>query len=860
MPLAAGSRLGPYEILGPIGAGGMGEVYRARDQKLDREVAVKVLPALLGENPDALARFEREAKAVAALSHPNILAIHDFDAAAGTRYAVMELLEGETLREKLASGGAIPLRRAVDYGIQIASGLAAAHDKGIAHRDLKPENLFVTTDGRVKILDFGLARQAGPGIGAGDVESETVSRLTEPGMVLGTVGYMSPEQVRGGASDHRSDIFSFGAVLYEMLTGRRAFSRETAAETLTAILKEEPPELTSVAGLSDELERLVLHCLEKNPSDRFQSARDLGFSLRSLSSDGVSERGRRVSKTTPGSRRWVTAVLIAAALTGGGAVAGYFFATLSRPDPPLFQPLTFRRGHVTSARFTPDGHTVLYGATWEGQPIQAYSTRIGSSESAALDFAPADVLSVSSTGEVLLSLSRRYTEWFETEGRLARAPLSGGAPRELLESVMEASFSPDSELLVVRQVDGKCRLEFPVGNVLYETPAWLSHARVSPSGESIAFLEHHYRGADNGAVGLVYVGSGEKKKLSRDFASIQGLAWHPETREIWFTGASTGWQSALYATTPEGGERLVLRFPGRLFLHDIDGLGRALLASERIRVGTFFGSIESDEERDVSWLEASFGFSISKDGSRVLINEQGEGSGARFGLYLRPVDGAPAVRLGDGFVSKLSPDGRWVLAISLEEPQNLSILPTGAGDFRQLPEAGLSYQAVAWFADGKRIAFSAIDGSGGPRIFEQDLEGGSARPLTETGLGAALGYLAVSPDGRYVVALDSSQRGFLCPTAGGEPVPIEGLEPGDLPIRFSEEGDALFCARTGSDSAALVRVDLATGIRTIWRHVRPRDPAGIVTLYPTDITPDGKHYIYTYVRILSDLFLAQGLR
>jgi serine/threonine protein kinase len=264
MTLSAGTSLGPYRILGPLGAGGMGEVYRARDNKLDRDVAIKVLPQSVAADPDTLARFEREAKAVAALSHQNILAIHDFGNHDGVAYAVMELLEGETLRGKLDSGP-ISQKQAVDYALQVAKGLSAAHEKGIVHRDLKPENLFVTKSGHLKILDFGLAKKVNPVDPVEGTSAPTASHHTEPGTVMGTVGYMSPEQVRGLPVDHRSDIFSFGAILYEMLSGKRAFSRPTAADTISAIMKEEPPELSeSGKVISPALDHIVKHCIEKD--------------------------------------------------------------------------------------------------------------------------------------------------------------------------------------------------------------------------------------------------------------------------------------------------------------------------------------------------------------------------------------------------------------------------------------------------------------------------------------------------------------------------------------------------------------------------------------------------------------------
>jgi serine/threonine protein kinase len=287
MPIAAGTKFGPYEILAPVGAGGMGEVYRARDARLGREVAIKILPEGFTQHPDRLRRFEQEARVVATLNHPNILAIHDIGAEGGAPYLVTELLDGEPLREKMKAG-ALPVRRALEYAHGIAQGLAAAHEKGIVHRDLKPENVFVTRDGRVKILDFGLAKLARTESGAEGalLDSPTMDQGTTPGVVLGTVGYMAPEQVRGQAADHRSDIFALGAMLYEMVAGARAFHRETSAETMTAILRDDPPEFAEGHRIPPGLERIVRRCLEKAPEQRFQSARDLAFALEAVS--GVS--------------------------------------------------------------------------------------------------------------------------------------------------------------------------------------------------------------------------------------------------------------------------------------------------------------------------------------------------------------------------------------------------------------------------------------------------------------------------------------------------------------------------------------------------------------------------------------------
>ena len=324
MTLAAGTRLGSHEILAPLGAGGMGEVYRARDTRLDREVAIKVLPATVANDPDTLARFEREAKAVAALSHPNILAIHDFGEQDGIAYAVTELLDGDTLRGKL-DAGPLAQRQALDWAVQIAKGLSAAHEKGIVHRDLKPENVFVTRAGHVKILDFGLAKKVDDATPDAQTSAPTGTGHTEPGTVMGTMGYMSPEQVKGQPVDHRSDLFSFGAVLYEMLSGKRAFKRDTGAETIAAILTQEPPELTeSGRNVSPALDHVVRHCLEKEPRNRFQSAQDVAFALSEATSStsaawsGAQAVTREASAST--SKKWMAIAALVAVLAAAGLV------------------------------------------------------------------------------------------------------------------------------------------------------------------------------------------------------------------------------------------------------------------------------------------------------------------------------------------------------------------------------------------------------------------------------------------------------------------------------------------------------------------------------------------------------------
>jgi hypothetical protein len=450
----------------------MGEVYRAKDPRLGRDVAIKVLPASLSSETDRLKRFEQEARAAGLLNHPNVTAVHDIGTHDGSLYVVQELLEGETLRARIATGALSP-NKATEYAIQIAQGLAAAHDKGIVHRDLKPENLFITEEGRVKILDFGLAKLIQADAAPGHQTSiPTVSLGTEPGIVMGTVGYMSPEQVKGLAADPRSDIFAFGAILYEMLSGQRAFRGASTVETMSAILKEDPPELSQTGkSFSPGLERLVRHCLEKSPTQRFQSARDLAYDLENLSS--VS--GAAATPATKGPRLPWRAVLAGATLAAAGIAVGRLTVG-ARGDPsPKYQHLTFRRGFTGHARFAPDGQTVVYDAAFAGDPTRIFATRAGSRESRPLSLPDASLLAVSSRGELAISVG----------GTLSVVPLEGGGPRPVHDDVDVADWSPDGgSLAIVTYPGGRPQVEYPIGKVLYRGGADLviPSMRVSPDG------------------------------------------------------------------------------------------------------------------------------------------------------------------------------------------------------------------------------------------------------------------------------------------------------------------------------------------------------------------------------------------
>jgi serine/threonine protein kinase/Tol biopolymer transport system component len=860
MHLTLGAKLGPYEVLSPLGAGGMGEVYRARDTRLGREVAVKVLPESLSQDPDRLRRFQQEARTVAALNHPNILAVYDFGSQDGTHYMVSELLEGETLRKRLEEG-ALPPRKTVDYALQIAKGLAAAHGKGTVHRDLKPDNLFITKDGRVKILDFGLAKLAPTESFHDGVTGGPTVGGTTPGMVLGTVGYMSPEQVRGRAADARSDIFALGAVLYEMLSGRRAFKRDTGPETLTAILKEDPPEISGPQGaVPPGLERIVRRCLEKSPLERFQSASDLAFAVETLS--GISTIAPTDQLAARPSERRSAASIAVVVLLALAALAGWLGGVKSSSTRvPLFRRLSFRRGTIYSARFTPDGRSVVYGAEWDGNPLQLFSTETQFGESRPLDLGRAYLLSISPSGELALTIDAKLLTHGVAQGTLARAPQTAGTPRALLENVLWADWSPDgNELAVVRAVGTLNRLEYPIGKVLYETGGWISHPRVSPKGDLIAFLNHPVWPDDRGSVEVVDL-AGKRKVLSAEWQSEEGVAWSPKGDEIWFTAIKYGLAHALFAVTPSGKQRLVQRIAGGFTLMDISHDGRVLITRDDERYGIMALAAGINQERDLSWLDYSVPGDISPDGKLVLFDEEGDGGGANYSLLLRKTDGSPPTHLGEGMASSLSPDGNWAVAALPTTPSQLVLLPTGAGSPKRLERYDIEDYGVAdFFPDGKRILFSGSEHGHAMRDYLQDIAGGKPRPLTPEGVISVWKTHPISPDGKSIIALDPDGKLYIYPTNGGERRPVPGTAPGEIPLRWCGDGHSLFVTQPGKIPARVFRLDMATMSRKLVAELSVPDRTGLTGIRFVQIAPDGKSYAYTFCRFLTELYTIEGLK
>ncbi len=861
MSLSAGARLGPYEIVSPLGAGGMGEVYRAKDPRLGRDVAIKVLPATFSQDADRLKRFEQEARAAGVLNHPNITAVYDLGTHDGAPYIVTELLEGETLRSRLGSG-ALPARKAIDYAVQMAKGLSAAHEKGIVHRDLKPENLFVTKDGRVKILDFGLAKLKSEKDGEPQTDLRTVSG-TEPGVVLGTMGYIAPEQVRGKPADRRSDLFSFGAILYEMLSGQRAFRGDTAADTITAILTKESPDLSQTnKDIHPGLDRIVRHCLEKNPEERFESARDVAFDLEALSD--VSAPREAAASVGPQPRKRPSWGFLAGAAIASAAVASLLAYSSGKKagyvPPATFRQITFQRGEVGGAFFAPDGQTILYSAAWDGKPFEIFINRPESPESRPFGLGGAEVLAVSKTGEMAVSLNRRQTsQAFVRVGRLARISIAGGAPRDILDDVQWADWGPDGKnLAIVREVGVNSRLEFPIGKVLYETPGWIGHPRVSPRGDLVAFIDHPVPNDDGGSVAVVDL-AGKRKTLSPVYGTAQGLAWSPDGREVWYTAAAGGFNRAIHAATLSGGVRLVGRVPGICTIYDVSKDGRVLMSNESDRLGILVRGPGDEKERELSWLDYSLASDISADGKTILITESGEGGGLGYSAYLRKTDGSPAIRLGEGGTSSLSPDGAWAISIinTASDPQ-IVLLPTSVGEPRVLSREGLAPVDADWLPDGKRLIFAAREPGRGRRLYLRDIAGGKPRALTPEGYSFFRG--TVSPDSKTVVVRGPDRRVYLYPLEGGEPTALAGLGALDMPLRFSSDGRSLFVQAQGELPSRVYRYDVVAGRKELWKELMPADAAGLNSISRVVVTADGRTYAYSYLRVLAHLQLVDGMK
>jgi hypothetical protein len=854
-----GSRLGPYEITAKLGEGGMGEVYRARDTRLGRDVAIKVLRSAVTNDPDRLRRFQQEARAAAALDHPNILAIHDIGLHEGSPYIVEQLLEGRSLKERL-SGGALPPRKAVEIGVAIAHGLSAAHAKGIVHRDLKPENVFITSTGVVKILDFGLAKLTQ---GENDLDLSVLPTGSAAHTVLGTAGYMAPEQVRGLVADHRADIFAFGCVLYEMLAGARAFRRDTAADTFLAILRDEPLPLTLSDPVGPVLDGIVRRCLEKQPEDRFQSARDLGFALEALASpSNVGPTAAPMQRRSSRARK-VLGPLVVGGLVGLALIAHFAFTAgerTARHGPPKLTRLTFQRGVILSARFTSDGETVIYSASWEGRPFELFALRLGDPEARPLGITNADLSAISPSGELAL-IRRAPFLLFDAglPGMLATVPMSGGMPREVEDNVHAAEWMRSGEMVVEKHLRPDVdELQLPLGHKVFDYIG--TSPRVSPDREWVAVGRNDLLGGR--AADLVIVDArGQVRSLGGGWASISALAWRSND-EIWISAEDRSGATGLFAVTRAGARRELL-LGDNLLVQDFDAKGRLLATRQVDRSEVRFRGPGERVERDLSWLDGSQLADLSGDGRMVLFSEVGEGGGRNGSAYVRPSTGEAATRLAEGDALALSADGRWAL-VAVSEPQyQLSIVPLGAGRTYVVPMPSFPVKstymlraAVSLAGTAPRFVVAVLTSSGERKALLVGLD----QPTRDLGgIGDAVA-LAAAPDGRSIALGGLESQVEIRSLAGDPSRQLPGTTKDDCPVQWSGDGRHLYLRSLKSGPVHIDRYDIGTGRREPWLQLAPDAATGQAGIWRVALSRDGASYAYDTERVgSSDLFLVDGL-
>jgi len=564
-----------------------------------------------------------------------------------------------------------------------------------------------------------------------------------------------------------------------------------------------------------------------------------------------------VTKKSSASVGKIAAVAALIALLAGLGVGALLFRKPDLATLPTYHPLTFKRGMVRSARFSPDEKMIVYSAAWEGKPLQLFTTRPESPDSHELEPSGADVLAVSSTGEMALSLNSHPIASFLYSGTLARVPLVGGAPREVMEHVEWADWAPDgSSLAIVRYEQGRHRLEFPAGHLLYQPDGWIGNIRVSPKGTSIALIDHPTLGDDGGSVAVVDL-QGKKTTLSTGWDSIQGLAWAPGGEEVWFTATRTGGDRSLYAVDLSGKMRLLARVPGELTILDVGRDGNVLLTRGNDRAGIIGLAPGAAKERDLSWLDWSTPGELSEDGSTMLFTESGEGGGPKYAVFLRKTDGSPAIRLAEGTGVALSPDGKWAIVRPNTPPAPLMLLPTGVGESKPLFEDSINHLSARWLPDGKTMVFSGNEPGHGFRFYVESPEEKKPRPISPEGVTP---FVVLSPKGDHLASTGPDGHVYLYPVNGSDPVLVKGTEPGEMPTGWSGDGKSIFVYRFGEIPAKVFEVDLGTGQRKLWKQLVPSDSAGIDTIRGLNLSTDAKSYVYGYIRTLSDLYLVDGVK
>jgi Tol biopolymer transport system component len=512
-----------------------------------------------------------------------------------------------------------------------------------------------------------------------------------------------------------------------------------------------------------------------------------------------------------------------------------------------------------AARFAPDPRSAIYSASWEGNPQAVFISSPNSTESRDLGLTQTEVLAVSSSGQMAVLRNFRISDnSFTHIGTVAQLSIGADAPRDLLDKVEQADWAPDgNSLAVVHLVEGKSRLEYPVGKILYATAGWISHVRFSPKGDRLAFIDHPLRGDDGGTISVVDL-NGKKADLTERWASAWGLAWSSSGDEVWFTATATGFSRSLRGVTLSGKLRELLSAPGTLTLHDVGAGGRALISRDAMRSGAVGLAPGENKERDLSWQDWTVPSDISADGKRMLFTEAGEAGGGEYAVFMRDTNGASAVRLGEGSSRAFSPDGQWALVLRQNmSPPDFVLLPTGVGQQRPLPTGNVIPVRGEFLPDSKRLLFDGHEAGRASRVYLMNLEGGQPRPITPEGF--SLWVHSLSPDGR-LIAVRSSDGVALVSMDGGAPQPGRSSQPGDLPLRWLKDGPILLVGSRGETSCPVSRLNVQTGDRTLWKVFSVADLAGVIRTACPFIAADEQHYVFGYNRNLSDLFLVEHLK
>ncbi len=837
-----------YRLERELGQGGMATVYLAQDLKHERQVAIKVLrpelAAVIGAE-----RFLREIKTIATLQHPHILGLIDSGEVQGTAYYVMPFVEGESLRDRLTREKQLPVAEAVRLATEVAGALDYAHRHGIIHRDIKPENVLLH-DGSALVADFGIALA---------VSKTGGTRMTETGMSLGTPHYMSPEQAMGEREiTPRSDVYALGVVTYELLLGEPPFTG-TSAQAITGKMMTEMPArlIPRRRTIPPAVENAVLKALERVPADRFPTAAEFGRALTGElpvpppPAAEVAGRGRRATALP------LLAVGLSVAMASG-VLLGRIVAK-SPSEPPVFLQRTFARQATLAARFGPDGQTIIYSAARIGVVPRVYLIRPDAVHSEPIGPDSAMLLDVSRTGELLVLTQAANRAFRYFEGTLARMPLNGGAPRELLTGVADASWNPASQdYAIIRTAVTHDEVEYPPGTVRYVGKAWLSDLRFGSDGRTLEFLEHPQVDDDRGHFVRLDLDRG-RARSGPEFLTIQGLVPLPGRNGLLVSGtpvSESDGSNAIYQVRDTTAQ-LTLAVPGDVLLLDRNDKGEWLVARLDNLIRTMRHHPERGSDQDESWLNRSPDPVISPDGRLLAMSDQSPEAGPSYQVMLRRPGSSDPVRLGPGYPLEFSRDGRWLLAAHPSDSAGVRVVlyPLGPGAEQEVRLPGLVHDGTTpRFLGGGAMIACGQRGNAPSRCYRSSLRGDSVLPLTPDGSRLAL----PSPDGRILFVVPDSGTPYLWTIPAGPALPARGLGDADLPLRWAPDGRSVWVSSAMAVPLNIDAVDPWSGRRTTMLSIDPSEKQGLFGLLGATVADDARHYAYVRWEYQSTLFLVRG--